>query len=93
MTIRREGSPRYCNCTKTTPVSIRVKRYRCEAHKYLRSGEAVYMTPGRLVFVTPKRRDRNLNTFGGAIEDFLFRLDQRRLHIYGEHIHENRGVK
>lgn len=51
MSIRREGNPRYCNCTNVTPVSIRVRRYRCEAHKYLRSGEAVYMTPGRLVFV------------------------------------------
>ena len=78
MSIRREGNPRYCNCTTTTPVSIRVKRYRCEAHKYLRSGEAVYMTPGRLIFVPPKRRGKDIsNTFGGAIMDYLFQVDRR----------------
>ncbi len=48
------GNPRYCNCTEITPLSVRVRRYRCEAHKYLRSGEAVYMTPGRLIFVPPR---------------------------------------
>lgn len=50
MSIRGEENPRYCTCTKTTPVQFRTSRYRCPAHKYLRSGESIYMSPGRLVF-------------------------------------------
>lgn len=75
--MNTRNEPKYCNCTTTTPVSIRVKRYRCEAHKYLRSGEAVYMSPGRLVFVPPKRV-RGLSSIGAAIGDYISRLERGR---------------
>lgn len=76
MSIKGEGNPRYCKCTKTTPVQLRTPRYRCPAHKYLRFGESIYMTPGKIVFVPPKRRDiRDLGSFDGDIEMFIHRLE------------------